>query len=61
MNFIHDLKGLRIIPYTLRAYANGLEQILEPVIQKMRFIENRIKNTGKIYNLLPIPYFRNTS
>lgn len=47
MNFIHDLKGFRKIPYTLRAYTKGLEQILEPIIKKMRSIENRIKNTGK--------------
>lgn len=44
IKFTHHLKGLKKIPYTLRAYAKGLEYILEPIINKMCFIENRIKN-----------------
>ncbi|XP_060850963.1 uncharacterized protein LOC132929551 isoform X1 [Rhopalosiphum padi] len=42
--FTCHLKGLKKIPYTLRAYAKGLESILEPIINKMGLIENRIKN-----------------
>ncbi|XP_025407134.1 uncharacterized protein LOC112681083 isoform X2 [Sipha flava] len=44
MTFIHHIKGLKKVPYTLRAYATGLEHILEPIIKKMGTIENRIKN-----------------
>uniref|UniRef100_A0A2S2NLL2 Gamma tubulin complex component protein N-terminal domain-containing protein n=1 Tax=Schizaphis graminum TaxID=13262 RepID=A0A2S2NLL2_SCHGA len=42
--FTCHLKGLKKIPYTLRSYAKGLECILEPIINKMGLIENRIKN-----------------
>lgn len=42
------MKNLGKIPYTLRAYAKGLEQILRPIIEKMEFIENKIKNSGKL-------------
>lgn len=46
VKFIHNIKGLKKVPHTLRAYATGLEHILEPIIQKMGTIENRIKNQG---------------
>lgn len=42
------MKNLGKIPYTLKAYAKGLEQILRPIIEKMEFIENKIKNSGKL-------------
>lgn len=42
------MKNLGNIPYTLRAYAKGLEQILRPIIEKMEFIENKIKNSGNL-------------
>lgn len=48
MKFSCYLKSLGKIPYTLRAYAKGLEQILKPIIEKMEFIENKIKNAGKL-------------
>ncbi|XP_025195243.1 uncharacterized protein LOC112594591 isoform X2 [Melanaphis sacchari] len=44
IKFTCHLKGLKKVPYTLRAYAKGLECILEPIINKMTVIENRIKN-----------------
>jgi len=57
MKFTHHLKGLKKTPYTLRAYAKGLEYILEPIINKMCFIENRIKNCGKfLFLFLVLPY-----
>lgn len=57
MKFIHHLKGLSKIPYTLRSYAKGLELILEPIISKMALIENRIKHSGKfLFLFLVFPY-----
>ncbi|XP_022182508.1 uncharacterized protein LOC111042242 isoform X1 [Myzus persicae] len=44
IQFTRHLKELKKIPYTVRAYAKGLEYILEPMIDKMCCIENRIKN-----------------
>ncbi|XP_015364270.1 PREDICTED: uncharacterized protein LOC107162071 [Diuraphis noxia] len=44
IKFTRHLKELKKIPHTLGAYANGLEYILEPIINKMCCIENRIKN-----------------
>ncbi|CAH1722627.1 uncharacterized protein LOC114130709 [Aphis gossypii] len=44
IQFTCYLKGLKKVSYTLRAYAKGLECILEPIINKMGLIENRIKN-----------------
>jgi len=55
IQFTCHLKGLKKVPYTLRAYAKGLECILEPIINKMGLIENRIKNCGKMLFLL-LPY-----
>lgn len=47
INFVGKLNSLREIPYTLRAYGKGLEQILEPIILKIGSIKNRIFNTGE--------------
>lgn len=57
MKFIHHLKGLRKIPYTLRSYAKGLEQVLKPIIQKMETIKNRITNSSKFYCIINYPFF----
>jgi len=46
MNFIKKLNSSKKIPCTLKAYGKGLEQILEPIIQKMISIKNRISNSG---------------
>ncbi|XP_050422148.1 uncharacterized protein LOC126834339 [Adelges cooleyi] len=44
LQFTHHMKCVVKIPYTLRAYAKGLEKILEPIINTMQLIENQIKN-----------------
>lgn len=44
VQFTHHMKCAVKIPYTLRAYAKGLEQTLEPIINAMQLIENQIKN-----------------
>lgn len=45
-NFINHIRNIYKVPYTLRAYAKGLEKILEPIIKKMIYIENKVKNLG---------------
>lgn len=60
MQFTYHLKGLRKIPFTLRAYSKGLEQILEPIINKMKSIEKRMKNSGK-FVWCTINYLKNKS
>lgn len=47
IKFTNNLKNFSKIPYTLRAYAKGLEHILAPIIKKMETIEKRIKTLGK--------------
>lgn len=47
MQFIQHVKNIGKIPYTLRAYAKGLEHILEPIINKISCIEKRIKSRSE--------------
>lgn len=47
INFVKKLNSSKKIPYTLKAYGKGLEQILEPIVQKMISVKNRISNSGK--------------
>ncbi|XP_050538872.1 uncharacterized protein LOC126904157 isoform X2 [Daktulosphaira vitifoliae] len=53
INFTHFIKCSAKVSNTLRAYSNGLEKILTPIVEKISFIENNIKNSTYInYTLI---------